>query len=229
MFITMFRTIILYSTVVIAMRLMGKRQIGELQPFELAIAIMISDLASFPMQDIGIPLIHGVIPIITLLVFHVILSVIQLKSEKARAIICGSPSILINNGKIDINQLKDQRYNLNDLLEELRLNGYFNVNDVKYAILETSGKLSIIPKSPKSPVTREDLHLPPAKFQLPVSLIMDGKVNYDNLVLINKDIIWLNQKLKENNITSPQDIFIAILDSTNKFFYQYKEGVKSEK
>ncbi|MDP4179328.1 MAG: DUF421 domain-containing protein, partial [Bacillota bacterium] len=146
MFTVLFRTIILYSIVVIAMRIMGKRQIGQLQPFELAIAIMTSELASLPMQDTRIPLIDGIIPISTLILLQVIISVVQLKSSKARTIICGKPSILINEGKIDINELKKQMFNINDLLEEIRLQGYYDLADIEYAILETCGQLSIIPK-----------------------------------------------------------------------------------
>ena len=155
MFIVMFRTIILYIIVVIAMRLMGKRQIGELQPFELVITIMISELASLPMQDVRIPLIHGIIPIITLLVLEIIISLLELKSEAARAIFCGRPSILIKSGIIDVKELKCQRFNVTDLLEELRLQGYYNLEEIRYAILETNGQLSVITKNETSSVTKK--------------------------------------------------------------------------
>ena len=134
------------------MRMMGKKQIGELEPFELVIALMISELATFPMQDIRIPILHAIIPIITLLFLQVATSLIELKSEKARRILTGTPSILIRNGKIDIAELRYQRFNINDLLEELRLKGYFNLSDIQYAILETSGELSVLPKTGQSPM-----------------------------------------------------------------------------
>jgi len=206
------------------MRMMGKKQIGELEPFELVIALMISELATFPMQDIRIPILHAIIPIITLLFLQVATSLLELKSERARKILTGTPSILIKNGKIDIAELRYQRFNINDLLEELRLKGYFNLSDIQYAILETSGELSILPKTGQSNATKEDLKLTITQESLPVPLIMDGNVNYKNLKLLDKDETWLNNLLKENNITHSKDVFIGILDSKNKFFYQLKEG-----
>ncbi|MGH4124957.1 MAG: DUF421 domain-containing protein [Clostridium sp.] len=211
------------------MRMMGKKQIGELEPFELVIALMISELATFPMQDIRIPILHAIIPIITLLFLQVATSFIELKSEKARKILTGTPSILIKNGKIDIAELRYQRFNINDLLEELRLKGYFNLSDIQYAILETSGELSILPKTEKSNVTKEDLNLTVTQESLPIPLIMDGNINYKNLKILSKDEIWLNSILNENNILSAKNVFIGILDSKNKFYYQLKEGADMNK
>jgi len=206
------------------MRMMGKKQIGELEPFELVIALMISELATFPMQDIRIPILHAIIPIVTLLFLQIATSLIELKSERARKIFTGTPSILIKNGIIDIAELRYQRFNINDLLEELRLKGYFNLSDIQYAILETSGELSILPKTGQSNVTKDDLKLKITQESLPIPLIMDGNINHKNLKLIGKDEIWLNRKLKTNNILSSKDVFLGIIDSKNKFFYQLKEG-----
>lgn len=211
------------------MRIMGKRQIGQLQPFELVIAIMISELASLPMQDTRIPLIHGIIPIITLLILQVGLSVLQLKSEKARSLICGKPSILIRNGKIDMNELKSQRFNINDLMEELRLKDHYDLEDIQYAILETSGQLSIIPKTELTPATKQDLNIKCNQDELPVTLILDGKINRHNLKLIKKDINWLTKELRKKNVTSAEEVFIAILDSKEKFFCQPKERMHGKK
>ena len=229
MFIVMFRTIILYIIVVIAMRLMGKRQIGELQPFELAITIMISELASLPMQDVRIPLIHGIIPIITLLVLEIIISLLELKSEAARAIFCGRPSILIKSGIIDVKELKCQRFNVTDLLEELRLQGYYNLEEIRYAILETNGQLSVITKNETSAVTKKDMKIPCKENSLPIALILDGKINHKNLKTINKNEHWLYDMLKKNNVPSPQDLIVAMLDSQNNFYYQFREGGKNSK
>lgn len=223
MFILIIRTFFLYFAVIFIMRLMGKKQIGELEPFELVIALMISELATFPMQDIRIPILHSIIPIVTLLFLQVATSFIELKSERARRILTGTPSILINNGKIDIAELRYQRFNINDLLEELRLKGYFNLSDIQYAILETSGELSILPKTQQSNATKQDLNLTVEQEILPIPLIMDGNVNHKNLKLINKDETWLNNLLKENNISSAKNVFIGTLDSKNKFYYQLKE------
>lgn len=211
------------------MRLMGKRQIGEMQPFELVITIMISELASLPMQDTRIPLLHGIIPIVTLLVLQVILSILQLKIEKARVILSGKPSILIKDGKIDIKELKNQRITINDLIEDLRLLGTYNLDEIEYAILETSGQLSVIPKTELTPVTKKDMNIKCNQDKLPITLILDGKINEHNLEMINKDKNWLNKKLKESKITSISEVFVAILDSKDTFYCQPKEGVSNKK
>jgi uncharacterized membrane protein YcaP (DUF421 family) len=224
MFIVMIRTMILYFIVVITMRIMGKRQIGEMQPFELVIAIMVSELASLPMQDTRIPLVHGVIPIITLLFLQTVISMAELKSEAARTIFSGKPSIIIKDGKIDIKQLKYDRFNINDLFEELRLQGYYDIENIQYAILETSGQLSVIPKTELEPATKLDLNIKTTQDKLPVTLILDGKVNQHNLKIIEKNNSWLQNQLKKNNIHSVDKVFIALLDSKGKFFYQLKEG-----
>lgn len=225
MFISLIRTSILYFVVVFTMRAMGKRQIGQLQPFELVIAIMISELASLPMQDTRIPLAHGIIPIITLLLLQVIISVLELKSEKARVIFSGKPSILIEHGKIDISQLRYQRFNINDLLEELRLQGYFNLEDIEYAILETSGQLSIIPKTGLNFATKDELKIQYQAEKLPITLILDGKINHRNIKIANKSLKWLEEKLKSNHLQSAEDVFIALLDSKGEFYFQpYKNG-----
>lgn len=226
MFIVLFRAIILYFIVVFIMRIMGKRQIGQLQPFELVIALMISELAAMPMQNTSIPLFHGIIPIITLLVLQVLISILQLKSEVARYIFCGKPSILIEKGKINIKELKSNRLNLNDLLEELRLKDYYNLEDIEYAILETGGQLSIIPKSELEPATRKDLNVKSKQDMLPVTLILDGKINTNNLKLINKDQSWLNSQLNKKNISSANQVFLALLDSKGKLVYQLKKEGK---
>lgn len=222
MFIVLIRTIILYLLVILSMRLMGKKQIGELEPFELAITIMISELASLPMQDSRIPLLHGIVPILTLLILQNLFSLIQLKSEKIRSLINGEPSILIEKGKIDFQELKNQRFNINDLMEELRLQGYYDLENIEYAILETSGQLSIIPKTGESPVTKKDLSLQFTQERLPVTLILDGKINKKNLKLIKKDEKWLENKLKKDNISSYDELLIAILNSKGNLYYQKK-------
>lgn len=220
MFIVLIRTIILYFIVIIAMRIMGKKQIGQLEPFELAITIMISELASLPMQDTEVPLIHGVIPIITLIVLQASLVILQLKSEKLRNIVNGKPSILIEDGQIDINELKHQKFNINDLMEELRLQGFYNIQDVQYAILETSGQLSIIPKTSSAPVTREDLNIKTKQDSLPITLILDGKVNHENLKLAKMTEDKLLSKLKSSGVNSVDEIFIAVINSKGEFYYQ---------
>lgn len=217
------RTIILYILVVCIMRIMGKRQIGELQPFELVIAIMLSELAAVPMQDTGIPLIHGIIPILTLMILQISISLITLKFQGARKIICGIPSILIKDGVVLEDELLKQRFNLDDLMEDLRMAGYSNITDIEYAILENSGKLSIIPRFSKSPLIKEDLKLKGNEETLPIGIILDGKLNVDNLKASGHDMNWLNKNLKQKKLDDINDVFIAMIDSKNSLYIQRRD------
>lgn len=222
MLISLIRTLILYTFVVITMRVMGKRQIGQLQPFELVITIMLSELAAIPMQNQGIPLINGVTPILTLMVAQVVLSFISLKSERARAVICGTPSVLIENGKIMEPELKKLRYNLSDLMEQLRAKNIPNISDVEFAILETSGQLSVVPKSQKRPVIPADLNVSTKYEGLPYTVIMDGHIIHKNLSRLHLDIAWLEGQLKQMGIENPASIFFASLDTNGKLYFQKK-------
>ncbi|NLZ47872.1 MAG: DUF421 domain-containing protein [Clostridiales bacterium] len=220
MFIVLIRTIILFAMVIISMRIMGKRQIGQLQPYELVIAIMISELASLPMQDTRIPLIHGIIPIVTLLVIQIAISVLELKSDKARTFFDGKPSIVIKNGKLVLSELKNQVFTVNDLMEELRMKGYFNIDDVEYAILETNGQVSVIPKDNNQPVTKSDMNIQINAKTLPVIIISQGKICWENLKIINKTEKWLMNQLESANIKNIKDIFLAIMTTEGKLFIQ---------
>lgn len=201
---------------------MGKRQLGELQPFELVITLMISELAALPISDPKIPMIYGVIPIVTLIVLQVLISVIELKSEKSRLLFCGRPSILIKNGRIDVSEMKKQKLNLDDLMEEIRLSGFFNIEDIEFALLETCGQLSIIPKTELQPATKKDLNIKSKQDGLPLTIIADGVLRKRNLKLINKDINWLNNELKKNNIKSVKDVFICVFNSQGTLYFQCK-------
>ncbi|AFK85053.1 MULTISPECIES: YetF domain-containing protein [Thermoanaerobacterium] len=223
MLIIFFRTLILYFLVVIVMRIMGKQQIGQLQPYELVVAIMIADLVAVPMQNKGIPLLTGIIPILTLLISQLFLSYVSMKSLHGREIICGKPTILIDKGKILTKELQKERYNINDLLEELRVMGYPNIADVEYAILETNGCLSVIPKVDKRPVTPNDLNLTPQYEGLPLPLIIDGKIIEKNMKMANVDMNWLNEQLKMWNISSIDNVILASLDPNNVLTVYKKE------
>lgn len=220
------RAIILYFLVVLIIRLMGKHQIGQLQPYELVITIMISELASVPMQDTEIPLINGIIPMFTLLFIQVILSLISMKSPLIRQWISGKPSILVANGQIDQTELSRLRYNLTDLLEQLRLKGFPNIADVNYAILETSGKLSVIPKSQNRPVEPEDLKLTTVEEGLPALLIEDGLLKTANLAKNNISEVWLLDQLQRLGFTAFDQIFLASCDASGKLFVQPKSFPK---
>lgn len=226
MFILVVRTIILYSFLLIIMRLMGKRQLGQLEPFDLVTALMISELAALPMEDNRMPLISSMIPIATLVILQIITSIIQLKSEKARTLLNGEPSILIKDGEVDLNELRNQRFNLDDLLEELRLNGYFNLSDIHYAVLETNGNISIMPKEENTPITPKTLNLSVQEKPMPMIIINDGSINKQNLEKVGKNMKWVKKQLRKNNIESYEDVFIGIVYDDEKFFYQLKENNK---
>ena len=222
MLITFFRSILIYIFVLIVMRLMGKREIGQLQPFELAIAIMIADLASIPMTDSGIPISNGIISILGLLVMHLVISIINIKSIKAREIICGKPSILIYRGKIDEKSLKKERFTINELQERLRGNNVINLGDVEYAILETNGQVTVIQKPEKRTTIPEDFNIVPEYEGIPYDLVTDGKIMYKNLQSIGKNKIWLEKQLEKFKI-KPEEALIVTLDGKGQIFCQKKE------
>lgn len=221
MLLIFFRTIIIYVLVLCVMRAMGKREIGQMQPFELVISIMIADLASTPMTEIGIPILYGIIPIFGMLFMHIILSVINIKSIRMREIICGKPRILINKGKIDEKALIKENFTINELQERLRVNDINNISDVEYAILETSGQISTILKSEKVPVTLEDLNIPASKTKISYDLILDGRIMYDNLKQINKDKKWVENELSKFNLLPPEAL-IFVLNGDGTFYCQRK-------
>lgn len=223
MLATLIRTIILYILVLLTMRLMGKREIGQLQPFELAIAIMIADLASVPMSDTGIPIFNGIIPIIGLLIMQMFISFINMRSIFLRSIISGKPTILIYRGKIDEKLLKKEKITLNELQERLRQNGTFSLGDVEYAILETSGQLTVIQKPEKRTVIPEDLKITPEYEGLPYDLVLDGKVMSDNLKVLGKDYNWLKKQVEKFKM-KPEDALIVTYDGKGQIFCQ-KKGI----
>lgn len=227
MLIVVVRTLVLYTIILIVMRIMGKRQLGQLQPFELVITILISELAAVPMQDTGIPLINGIIPIFILMIAQIVLSYTSLKSEKARGIICGKPSILIEDGIIMEKQLSKLHFNINDLLEQLRVKGYPDIKDVEFAILETEGQLSVIPKSMKRPVTPKDLSIPVTQEKIPITLIIDGELVRQNLAIAKLNENDLKKYLAANGIENYKQILFAGVDSSGSLFFQAKQNYKN--
>jgi uncharacterized membrane protein YcaP (DUF421 family) len=226
MVLVIIRTLILFATTVIFLRIMGKRQIGQLQPYELVVIIMISELAAIPMQNTGVPLINGLLPIFILFTSEVTLSFIAMKSDRARGVICGKPSILIEHARIMENELRRLRYNINDLLEQLREKDVTDISSVEYAILETGGQLSVILKSDRRPLQPRDMSIIPSPEELPVSLIIDGHIIEQNLKLHNLSLDWLKNELGMHGIKDYHQVLFACLDSENKFFYQIKESAR---
>ena len=218
------RTLILYFLIMFGLRLMGKRQIAELEPSELVLTMMISDLASVPMQDFGIPLLAGVIPILTLMALSLLLSHLFLQNLKFREFVCGTPSILIRNGQLQQDAKRKNRYTLDELLEELRGQGYLKIQDVKYAVLENSGQLSVFPWPSQQPPTAAQLNLEQKDdTTLPIILINDGRILEKNLRACGKNLTWLKETLSEEQISSPHQVFLFTLDEQGNTYCVEKE------
>ena len=196
------RTVILYFVITIGLRLMGKRQIGELEPTELVITMLISDLASVPMQDFGVPLLDGLVPIAVLLSLSMLVSYFNLKSIRFRNLVCGEPAILIQNGKVSQKAMAKNRFTLDELLEQLRSQGIFDLAAVKFAILETDGQLSVLPYA------REQSEA------LPTLIINDGRLMEKNLRHRGLNDVWLNRALQLHKISSVKDVFFLSVDDS---------------
>ena len=218
------RTAILYLTAVVIIRIMGKRQIGQLQPFELVITIIIAELVVIPMQDKDVPLLEGLVPALTLLFLQYLVSLVLMKSEGARAVVCGIPSVLVHNGRIVESELRRLRYNLSDLLEQLRVKGLPDVSDVEFAVLETNGELSVIPKSQKRPVQPQDLQLDTTYEGLPLPLIIDGKIKAGSLRKASLDQQWLQTEIQKQGIKRPKEVLYASLSTDGTLFIQPRES-----
>ena len=210
------RTIILYLVLMAGIRLMGKRQIGELEPSELVLTLIIADLASVPMQDFGIPLVNGLIPIATMLCLSMLISFFSLKSIRFRALLCGRPAIIIREGKLIQAAMAKNRFTVDELYEQLRGQGVASIADVRYAILETSGKLSVFLYASLSPVTPRQAGLTVTEADevlLPRLLIDDGRILSDNLRESGHDRKWLEDELRRRNLSSPAQVFLFTVDA----------------
>lgn len=224
MVIAVARSIVLYLIIVIGIRLLGKHQVSELEPAEFVLALIIADVASVPMQDYGIPLLMGVIPIITLLCLSMILSVLTLKSLKIRALLAGVPSILVRNGQVDQKELRRTRMTMDEVLEELRLQGYTDLTAVRYAVLETNGQLSILPYARKQPPSAEDMDVPVVDAGLPLVLINDGRLISANLDRCGLDKRWLEKQLKKHGVSNVRDVFLLTVDEEKQTYFIGKDG-----
>lgn len=216
------RSIVLYTIVLIVMRYMGKKEIGQMQPFELVISIMIADLASTPMSETGVPILYGIIPILGLLFMYITISILNIKSIRMREIICGKPSILIFRGKIDEKVLIKEKITINELQERLRVAGVSALEDVEYAILETSGQLSVIEKPNKRTSIPEDFGIMPEYTGISYDLVIDGKIMYDNLKKLDKDYEWLKKQVGKFDML-PEEALVVIINGNNSIFCQKKE------
>ncbi len=217
------RTIILYIVIMLSLKAMGKRQIGQLQPFELVVILVISEMASIAMESINVPILSSIIPIITLTVLQITIALLSLKSEKMRRTFCGTPSIVVKNGEIMETEMRFQRMNVNDLLEQIRAKGYFDLAEIEYAIMETNGQLSVMPRADKRPLQPSDIKLTIDHEKPAVTLVLDGQLNKKHLQEMGYNEEWLGKKLKAHNINNISDIFFASIDISGNLFCQLKE------
>ena len=218
------RAAVLYLLVIAGLRLMGKRQIGELEPSELVLSLLIADLAAVPMQDFGIPLLMGVTPILTLLCLSSVLSVLTVKSLRFRALVCGRPSVVVSNGKVLVKEMRKNRFTVDELMEELRAAGITDLAAVKYAVLETTGRVSVLPYAAQTAPTARQLGLKPREPGLPVTVVSDGRVLDRNLARLGKDRAWLENTLRAKGASSPRDVFLLTVDELGHLYYIPREA-----
>lgn len=209
--VILIRACILYAVITFSLRLMGKRQLGELQPSELVVTILISNIASIPVEDSSVPMIMGIIPIFTLVCIDVIMSTIMVKSPRFRKFIIGSPRIIISEGVIQQKEMKRLRYTVDDLVEAMREQQIFDLGEVYYAIVETTGKINFLQKRDFQPAQRSDVGCGGKSCDPPSVVIRDGVEDKEQLDLLGLGQGWLNQQLRENNV-SMKDVFLMTAD-----------------
>lgn len=219
--ITIFiRTVILFLLTVLVIRVMGKRQLAQLQPYEVVITLMIAELAAIPMGDVSISLFSGVVSVLTLLFVHSMITLVTFKSQRVRGFICGKPSVLIRSGKLQVQELERLCFDLNDLLESMRTQGILSIADVGSAILETNGTLNVFPSSSARPATTAELGIESGYEGIPLILILDSVVQDEALSIAGLDRTWLSQKLKALSISSEKRVLLASLDTEGRLFVQ---------
>lgn len=224
MTIMLIRSVVIYILVLFVIRLMGKRQVGEMQPFEFVITLIIADLACIPMSELSVPLVHGIVPILALLLLHFFICVLARKSMKLRYLLSGRPAIVVTPTGIDYNELKKLNMTLDDLIEAMRGCDVFSIDEIAYAIIETNGKMCIIPKMQNMPITREDMNINAGQSALPVNIIMDGKMLSENVKLTGIDDKFINMCLKRANVKMIKEVLIFTLDNNGKVFIQAKNS-----
>lgn len=226
MAIMLIRSIVIYLCVLIVVRLMGKRQVGEMQPFEFVITLIIADLACIPMAELSVPLVHGIVPILTLLILHFFICFFARKFMFARYLLTGRPAIVISPKGINYKELKALNMTLDDLMELVRGASVFDLSEIAYAIIETNGNLCILKKSGQEPPTREDFKVKVSQSALPINIIMDGKLMKENVVLSQIDEKFIDNCLSKAKLKSMKEVLIMTLDNNGQVYIQGKNTEK---
>lgn len=216
------RTVVTYIFVIIALRITGKRQIGELQPSELVLTLMISNIAAMPLQETGVPLLSSLLPIATLVMLELIISALMLKFRPFRRLISGNSAVVIRNGKILEKNLRKIRLTVDELCEELRLTGNFKIEDIVYCAVETNGQLSVLKKYTADHVTPQDLNLPDKQTQMTYVIISDGIISEHSLAMCGFNQQWLDKILKKENVR-PNEILLMTSDCDGQYYLLKKE------
>ena len=222
LFTLFLRAVFLYLVVIAVIRLLGKRQLGQLEPSEVAVTMLIADLASFPMQETGISILSGIVPILAVLGMEVVLSFLSMRNIKIRKMLCGKPVILMENGRFLQENMRKNRVTLDELISQLRQNNVIDPSVVQYAILETGGNLSVFVRGEERPATAKEAGITPQPDSLPVTIISDGRILEENLHRAGKDTRWLQKILSKEKLT-PQETFLLTVDSDNKISVFPKE------
>ena len=222
MILSYMRTIVLYSVLITVIRLMGKRQIGQMEPSEFVVTMLVADLASIPMQDGAIPLFSGIVPILTVLGMELVLSALSLRSIRLRKILCGKPVILIENGNILQANLRKTRVTLDELTGHLREKDVLDLRSVQYAILETNGNLSVFPYPKDRPASAREAGIQPRPQSIPITIISDGKLLTENLTKAKKDSRWLQKVLQERD-AAVSDTWLLTVDRQDHILFYRKE------
>ncbi len=221
MFIYLIRSIVLYLLLIVTIRLLGKRQLGDMEPTEFVVTLLIADLASVPMQDPGIPLLSGIVPILTILVLEIILSTLSFYFISFRKLLCGMPIILMQDGRIIPNNLKRTRITPDELTEHLREKDIVDLTTVKYAILETNGQISALLESQSQPLTPKDMNIQTDDNDLPVTIISGGRLMEHNLKISGHDRKWVEKILAQHQ-TTEKDVFLLTVTRANKIYLSLK-------
>lgn len=220
MFTIVVRAIIIYVIVLFLYRLMGKRQLGQMQPFELVLTLIIADLATIPMAEVSVPVLHGVVPLFTLVVLHFSLTMLSRASSKFSSFLSGKPVIVINPDGIDFRALRNLNLSVDDVFEAIRGCGYFSIEQIQFAIMETNGKMSVLPKSRFAPATVGDLKLDVSKSVVPVNVIQEGKINKSNLKVLGIDEVKVKEILSQGGVKHVKDVLVLTIDKNGGVYLQ---------
>lgn len=213
----------IYFTLLLTMRLLGKRQLGEMELSEFVVAVLVADLASHPLQDLGIPMINGLVPVMTLFCCEVLISWAAMKSVRLRVLLFGKPAVLIKDGQIMQKEMIENRFTSDELMQELRNQGCMDISRIKYAILETDGRVNVIKYPGEMPVTADQMNIEYTDTGYPLTVISSGRILENNLKRLSLDLDWLKKELELNKIESAEKVFLMTVNSAQQSYIALAE------